>query len=159
MTGTNPPDEAIRTFMRWDLVSGQRRDPHSLFRWYQQLIHHRSRYPALSARDDLEQTSYKPLMTQHPAVYSYLRWTQDAEPFIVVVNFSDEPVEEYMIRSPVSPLEPGRYEVLDVLRASPMAECAHLQVKPRGRIPGFRPHLQLEPKSGYLLKLKPVREQ
>jgi len=158
MTGTNPPDEAIRKPMRWEWVDRQRTDPGSLFNWYRRLIHLRNRYPSLTARDDQQEASYQGLMTSDMDIFAYLRYTADAVPLLVVINLSDRPLEDYNIRINRSSLEPGRYRVQDLLQESPQGECANLQVRSRGRIMGYRPMLQLEPYGGYLLKLQRVQE-
>jgi alpha-amylase len=159
MTGTNPPDEAIRTPMEWGRVLEQKLNPSSLFNWYRQLIHLRSSCPALTARDDQEETSYRELMTDDMDVYAYLRDTSGADPVLVMINLSERPLEDYSIRMNRSLLEPGRYQVHDLLQKSPEEECALLQVRPQGRITSYRPLLQLEPNRGYLLRLHRVQEK
>jgi glycosidase len=159
MTGTNPPDEAIRTLMEWEWIDEQRSDPGSLFNWYRRLIRLRSGHPSLTARDDQEQTSYRQLMTGHPDVFAYLRHTPTTDPVMVVINLSDELVEEYNIRITHSSMEPGRYRVQDLLQESPQGECANLQIRTRGRFIGYRPMMQLHPQRGYLLKLQRVQEK
>ena len=159
MTGTNPPDEAIRKPMEWEWVDRQRMNPESLFNWYRRLIHLRNRYPSLTARDDQQEKSYKGLMTIEMEVYAYLRHTAGEDPIMVVMNLSDQPLENYSIRINRSSLEPGRYQVQDLLQKSPQGECANLQVRSRGRITSYRPMMQLEPYRGYLLRLQRVPEK
>lgn len=159
MTGANPPDEAIRTPMEWERVYDQRTDPGSLFNWYRRLIGLRSQYPALTARDDQEQASYGDLMTADGDIYAFLRYTDDADPILVVINLSDQPLEDYTIGINHSLLEAGRYRVQDLLQKSPKGECAILQIPPKGRIMGYRPFLQLQPGRGYLLRLQRVDEK
>ncbi len=156
MTGVNPPDETIRRPMDWDQVNLQKRDPGSLFHWYRRLIRFRSLNPALSARHDRETSSYQPLKTRERQVYAFLRDAPGADPFLVVINLSDEPIEAYGIFAFSTPLEPGRYTVTDLLRQGVERECATLQVGSKGRIDRYRPRLQLEAESGYLLKLTPL---
>jgi len=158
MTGTNPPDEAIRKPMKWDRVDEQRRDPGSLFNWYRRLIHLRNRHRSLTARDDQQEVSYKGLMTNGMDVFAYLRHAADADPILVVMNLTDRPLEDYNLRINHSSLEPGRYRVQDLLQKPPQGECAILQVRARGRIMSYRPMLQLEPYGGYLLRLQRVEE-
>lgn len=158
MTGTNPPDEAIRTPMEWERVQEQRTDPGSLFNWYRRLIHLRSRHRSLTARDDREQASYRQLLTNNRDIYAYLRHTEDADPIMVIINLSDRPVEDYNIRTTHSSIEPGRYRVQDLLQAPDQGECANLRVRSRGRIMSYRPMLQLDPNKGYLLLLQRLQE-
>jgi len=158
MTGMNPPDEAIRTPMDWNMVARQRQDPRSLLDWYRRLIRLRTLYPALTTRDDRDISSYKELKTGHEHVYAFLRLAQGADPMIVVVNFSDLPVERCKIRAITSPLAQGRYAVTDLLSHGPSRECSNLQIGPNGRFSGYRPHLQLEPETGYLLKAERMSE-
>lgn len=159
MTGVNPPDEAIRTPMDWEMVAKQRQDPGSLLNWYGQLVHLRDLYPVLTARDDWDVASYKELQTVNRQVYAYLRHAEGADPLVVVVNLSDSPVEQYKIRAMTSPLAQGWYGITDLLSRGPDEKCLNLQIGPKGRIDGYRSHLQLEPMTGYLLKLEPMQAQ
>ena len=158
MTGVNPPDEAVRAQMEWDLVARQRLDPESLFSWYSRLILLRALHPALSARDDRDVTSFQVLKTGHERVYAYLRYIEGSDPFMVVVNLSDVPVEIYKIKGS-SPLDPGRYAVTDLLRHGPDQECLVFRVNEKRHIERYRPRLQLEPETGYLLKLERLSEK
>jgi len=159
MTGVNPPDEAIRTPMEWKMVAEQRQDPKSLLNWYSHLIRLRGLNPVLAARDDRSVSSYQGLKTNHEYLYAYVRHVQGAIPFIVMVNVSDLPLERYKLRAQTSFLAPGWYTVTDLLRSGPDRECSKLQVGPKGHIAGYRPRLQLEPQSGYLLKLERISER
>jgi alpha-amylase len=159
MTGTNPPDEAIRTPMDWDMVAEQKQNPQSLLDWYRRLIRLRARYPALTARHDRDVTSYTELKSGHEQVHAYLRYAPGADLIMVVVNWSDLPVERFKIRAFRSPFDEGRYEVTNLLSQGPRRECSNLHIGPNGRIEGYRPHLQLEPKTGYLLKVEQLPEK
>jgi alpha-amylase len=158
MRGVNPPDEAVRTPMEWDLVAQQRPDHKSLLNWYAQLIRVRAHYPALSARDDRDMASYRVFRIGHEQVYAYLRFVEGSDPFIVVVNLSDMPVERYHIQGSTL-IDPGRYAVTDLLSQGTDRECSVLRVNEEGRIVRYRPKLQLEPETGYLLKLERLPEK
>ena len=159
MTGVNPPDEAIRMPMDWNLVNEQRSDPESLLNWYKQLISLRSLCPALSARHDRDVASYKGLKAGPSQVYVYLRYAEGVDPIMVVINLSDSLIDRYKIQAASSPLPPGRYEITDLLNRGPDQECFKLQVGSGGVIAGYRPLFQLEPQTGYLLKLEPLPEK
>jgi glycosidase len=159
MAGINPPDEAIRRPMEWEQLRDQRKDPASLFNWYRRLIHLRTRHPALTARDDSQQSSYQGLMTTNQDLYAHLRFAEGAEPVLVVVNLSDQHVNDYVIRTNASSLEPGRYQIQDLLQTSTQGDCGILQVLPRGRIRNCKPLLQLDPNRGYLFRLRHVQKK
>jgi len=159
MSGANPPDEAIREPMEWDRVALQDKDPTSLLSWYRRLISLRSQYPALTARDDLAEDSFRTLMASNKRIYACLRYVEGEDPLMVVVNLSDEPIDRYRLRIFKSSLEPGRYAVIDLLRSGADRECSQLQVDSIGRINGYRPRLELEPETGYLLRLKKIERK
>lgn len=67
------PDPDIRRPMRWDLVEAQTGDPNSLLSWHRRLIRLRRELPALSARDDVAETSLYPGAADAPGVLVFQR--------------------------------------------------------------------------------------
>ena len=109
------PDERIRTPMQWDAtentagfttgrvweplstrneeginVADQMDDPESLWSHYRNLIHVRTGYAALQWGE------FAMVESDAREVYSFLRYTDD-QTLLVVINLSDEPVEEYTL--------------------------------------------------------------
>ena len=109
------PDERIRTPMQWDAteitagfttgrpwqplstgnedginVADQMDDPDSLWSHYRNLIHVRSGYEALQWGE------FAMVKSEVRALYSFLRYTDD-QTLLVVINLSDEPVEDYAL--------------------------------------------------------------
>lgn len=116
------PDERIRTPMQWDAtadtagfttgraweplstgnadginVADQSDDPDSLWSHYRNLIHVRSGYAALQWGE------FAIVESDARAIYSFLRYTDD-ETLLVMINLSDEPVDEYTLILDTGPL-------------------------------------------------------
>src|SRR5690606_29897601 len=81
-------------------VADQMDDPDSLWSHYRNLIHVRSGYEALQWGE------FTMVESEARALYSFLRYTDD-QTLQVVINLSDEPVEDYALT-----LETGTWTVL-----------------------------------------------
>ncbi len=167
MRGTKP-DEDIRRPMQWtsdDIKVGftagspwrspasdyedrsvalQVDDPDSLFNHYRQLIHLRNAHEALRVGDWLAVES-------DPArVYAFLRTTEN-ETVLVVINMSDEAINEYTLNLESGPLAAGATAVLlfgDGDVTSPTVNAA-------GGFSDYVPLAELPPFNTFVIDLTP----
>jgi glycosidase/outer membrane protein assembly factor BamB len=123
LTGTKPEDINVRTPMQWDASSGvgfttgtpwvapntknpaanvaaQSSDPASLLNWYASLIHLRQAHTALSTGDAWV------VQTDVPHVFALLRISA-GDAVLLLVNLSDQPVDEYALALDASSLTSG----------------------------------------------------
>ena len=161
------PDERIRTPMQWDgsetagfttgtpwerladghdvaNVADQAGDPASLLNHYRSLIRLRKDHPALRAGELLL------LDSDDPAVYGFLRSTTE-ETILVVVNLSDEGVNDYALTLDAGPLLGT--ETATILLGE--GEVVAMEVNASGGFEGYRPVATLASHGSLILLLGP----
>ncbi len=168
MTGRKP-DEKIRTPMQWTAGAGagagfsphepwqavnndyvtvnvqaQNADPDSLLNLYRTLIHIRNAHPALRQGDMAR------VETGHVGVYAFLRQT-DNEQVLVLINLSNETVNEYALKVSASKLS-GSLKAIELLNS---VEATAPRLKGQGGFDDYRPIKELSPRTGYVLWFAP----
>lgn len=155
------PDERIRTPMQWtsdasgfttgtpwepfqdDLatvnVAAQDGDPDSLLNHYRRLIQLHAASPALAHGDFLP-------LAGETAVAAYLRRTPE-QTVLVVINFSDDPLDAAALTGESGALAPGAYNLLPLLGDE---GGASLNVGADGAFADYVPLPTLAPQTGYV---------
>jgi len=162
MTGAKP-DERIRTPMQWSRdggftsalpwepladdccannVADMAADPDSLLNHYRNLIHLRNDHPALQegAMILVDSTDLH--------IYSYLRYTED-DVLLIVVNLSDETVEDYTLTLAAGPLSGS--PTVEVLMGEGTATAPTLNAS--GGFDSYTPLSSLPPQSSFIVRL------
>lgn len=163
------PDEMIRTPMQWSPEPGagfttgrpweainpdadtvnvamQTGDPDSLLSRYRSLIHLRNASPALRSADAWVVESGS------KAVYALLRASPE-QALLVVVNLSDEAVQDYSLKLESGPLR-GSFALIDLLNAAGGAAPV-LAANAQGGFDDYRPLPELVPGAVYAFELRP----
>jgi glycosidase len=177
MTG-DKPDENLRTPMQWEnsrtggFTSGkpwravqpdiarknlatQRKDDDSMFNLYRKLVQLRTSSEALRAGQ------YMPVESGHPGVYAFIRYsgTDDSrgrnatDVKLVIVNLTAQPVTQYSLKAPVRFGSRGVSK--EVLRGIAVNEADWSN---SGMFVEWKPITQLEPKRGYVIDIKLVKD-
>ncbi|GAC1657314.1 MAG: alpha-amylase family glycosyl hydrolase [Gemmatimonadaceae bacterium] len=165
MTG-DKPDPQLRTPMQWTRgpaagftrgtawepvqpdsasvnVEAQNTDPGSLLNLYRQLIHLRTRNPALAAG------VLEPLDANKDAVVAYVR-RDPHRSVLVVANLGTTPLDGVTLSSPGGVLPGGTYRVTGLLGAAP---AAPLRVAPGGSVARYAPIPSLAPLRSYIFEI------
>ncbi|CAG0929683.1 alpha-amylase [Thermoflexales bacterium] len=166
------PDEDIRTPMQWSAeknagfttgtpwrmpysdypkknVETQSAEPNSILALYRQLIQLRNQHAALRVGEYVE------VQTNNPAVFAMLRVSQE-EAALILVNLSQEAVTDYALSAEASPLKPGGYHVVPMLRSDGEAEgtLMPLTCNSQGRFSSYMPLPALSPQSYLAVQLQ-----
>ncbi len=160
------PDENLRAPMQWsaetyagfttaDLpwrfpergfedanVAVQDADPDSLLNHYRTLIQARNRLPALQSGGMLQ------LPVADRGVYAFLRYLDD-QVLLVVVNLTDEPIEDYSFCLSSGALELG--SAVELLGQHPVKAPT---LNSQGGFDNYRPIETLEPYTTYVIELR-----
>ncbi|MER3437527.1 MAG: alpha-amylase, partial [Chloroflexota bacterium] len=118
-------------------------DPHSLLRWYRQLIRLHQDHPALATG------SFRPLTSNERAVAAFVR-RGDSETVLVLFNFGKKPIGGVTISGRATGIPPGMYQVKSLLGPNPVAP---LEVRDNGVIEGYVPLPEVAPESFLLFSL------
>ena len=166
MPGDIKPDENARTPMQWDAADGagftsgtpwfaidpsytevnvaaEDQDASSLLNHYRTLIHLREAHPALRSGDMLFVES------SNPQVFAFLRQGEE-EKMLVVVNLSDQPVNDVTLSLASGPLE-NQYQAKDLLGGQGLAG---LKANAAGGFNAYTPLPTVEPYQGLIIDLK-----
>jgi glycosidase len=166
MTGVKP-DELIRTPMQWTPganagfstaapwqpvnpgfeqanVESQSADPDSLLNHYRKLIALRTEHPALRLGDTTL------LEGEQRRVLAFLRHSE-TEQLLVVINLDQEPVTDYGLSLPASPLR-GELKATELLGGAAVSAPA---LNGEGGFENYKPLPELAPRTGYIIQLAP----
>ena len=164
MTGRKP-DERLRTPMQWSpeenagFTTGRpwervnpdfreknvqtlSQDPDSLLNFYRKLISLRNSHEALRVGD------YLKVKADAKGLYAFLRHSDDAD-ILVIVNLSDEEVEDYRLDMKEGPFE-GEVAAVELLHG---AEVAPPAINEAGGFDDYRPLPTLPARTGYIIQL------
>ncbi|MBC7263351.1 MAG: alpha-glucosidase C-terminal domain-containing protein [Chloroflexi bacterium] len=126
-------------------VTAQQDDPDSLLNHYKRLIRLRMQHAALRTG------SFTLLGTDNRLVYAYLRHNE-SEDIVVVLNFSDKPIESYALSAREgSPMKFGTYVGQELLTGE---DAGEVRVTSAGGFQGYKPVPVLSPRAGYVILLK-----
>jgi glycosidase len=166
MTGRKP-DERLRTPMQWSLeenagftagkpwervnpdfkeknVQTLSQDLDSLLNFYRKLIGLRNAHEALRVGD------YLKVKTDARGLYAFLRHSDD-EDILVLVNLSEEEVEDYRLDMKEGPFE-GEVAAVELLHR---AEIASPAINDAGGFDDYQPLPTLPARTGYIIQLQP----
>jgi alpha-amylase len=125
-----------------EIESGQ---PESLLAFYHLMVDLRNAHPALQSGDTFV------LDTGSPDVYAIMRSGQ-GEGLLVLVNLTDQPVEEYSLSLDSGPLK-ITYALEPLLGDGTFPELA---ANPEGGLDDYKPLPTLPPNSRFILQLQPL---
>lgn len=140
------PWTALWPFFQANNVAVQDPNPDSLLSFYRDWIRLRGGHPAL-----LYGQTYV-IESSDPAVFAILRSGQ-GEGLLVLVNLSDEPVQDYNLQLKKGPLA-GAYTLVPVYGEGQFAE---LDANPQGGFEDYVPLPILPADSRWLLQLQPLK--
>ena len=105
---TGSPWQAMGNGWKLYNVEDEANDPDSIFSLYRDLINIRSQHAALRVGD------LTLLTTTNEAVYSCLR-VSNSEAVLVIINLSDQPVDEVWLTKSESSLQEGTYQLAPIM--------------------------------------------
>ena len=163
MTGRKP-DPKIRTPMQWKPtqhagfstteswqppnpdyqkinVLNQNENPNSLLNHYRKLIRLRQAHPALMTGEFL------PVEVDNQSILTYLRISK-SENILIVINLSEQPVEQYALSLNKSPLT-GVFQTTELLHG---ANTTPVHLDQSGGFKNYQPLKTLAPQTPYIIK-------